>query len=358
MFSKKLFFTFSTVMTLFASTLAVPIPVWRTGEPNPFNIKTTRSHATVPSRIWIDTDAACNLGRRVDPDDCLAILALTNSKSIKIVGISTVFGNASLQETDATARRLIQIISEGTKKSIKIYRGAGEENHTTQETPASRHLIDALESNPLTIVALGPLTNIAAALSQDPEKAKSVERIVAVMGRTEGHLFHPSEANGRGSALGHGPIFSDLNFRLDPAAVEYLLRTGVPITLVPYEAARDLVINLSDIQSMAEASTAGQWVALGAKDWLQFWTTEIGLSGFYPFDFVGALHILRPSEFLCAEVSVTAESGWLPAWLWTLDNGGLFVSEEEAASSYKVTYCPDITTDLKLRGKELLWSFQ
>ena len=44
---------------------------------------------------------------------------------------------------------------------------------------------------------------------------RPVVRLVSVMGRRPGHIFHPSEGEGDGILFGHGPVFRDLNFDLD-----------------------------------------------------------------------------------------------------------------------------------------------
>jgi hypothetical protein len=62
---------------LLALTCTVPVRNWRTGESEDRPLPLVRGgpHVDRPSRIWIDTDAACN-GLNADPDDCFAMLAL------------------------------------------------------------------------------------------------------------------------------------------------------------------------------------------------------------------------------------------------------------------------------------------
>jgi len=57
-------------------------------------------------RVWVDTDPACGHCYTSDPDDCFAITALLRAHDIKVVGISTVFGNAEIEVTDSIARDL------------------------------------------------------------------------------------------------------------------------------------------------------------------------------------------------------------------------------------------------------------
>ena len=236
-----------TGVVVLATVLTAPTAEWRNGErfDNRFSDRPEVALSGPPARIWIDTDAACGAGKRVDPDDCLAILHLANGP--EIAGISTVFGNAPLEITDATTRRLAHGLGEG----LNVHRGAAEPLPDAPPTAAAHALAEALEAGPLTIVTLGPLTNIAAALDARPDLRANVDRIVAVMGRRRGHVFHPSEGNGLGILLGHGPVFRDFNVAQDPKAVATVLAMDVPLVLVPYEAARRIEIDAASLRRLA-----------------------------------------------------------------------------------------------------------
>jgi len=329
------------IVALGLGTFALPIRTWRTGEIAHPDIPTVRSEAARPDRIWIDTDPACGNGPRSDPDDCLALRMLARADGIELTGVSTVFGNAGIEVTDRIARDLAARLAASGYPLPDIVRGAAAATDTDTEAHAA--LANALASGRMTILALGPLTNIAAALRAEPSLADRVDRIVAVMGQHPGHLFHPSEGRGDGVLFGHGPIFSDLNFRKDPKAVSFLLSTDVPITLIPYEAARDVMVTSEDLDRIAATDAAGAWVARGAEEWLAFWQGEVGLDGFYPFDLVAARYVLRAGAFRCGTGMAYVDNGWAPEWLWILDDAGLFVEPTgEAGQGREVTYCPHI----------------
>jgi purine nucleosidase len=230
----------------FVLTLAIPVEQWRTGEPVRAPLSDVRpSRMPEPARrVWIDADAACGAGPRVDPDDCLAIEYLARHDDLEIAGLSTVFGNAPLEVTDSIARELAAILSLHGGAPVPVHRGAAEPVRagTTPPTEAQQALIDELTKGSLTILALGPLTNLAAALGARPDLHANVERIVAVMGRRPGHIFHPAEGSGSGRFFGHGPVFRDFNVAMDGGAVEAIVATGIPLVLVPYEAAREVEI--------------------------------------------------------------------------------------------------------------------
>lgn len=320
-------------------TLALPIEGWRTGEPpSPaLRLAPGRVSAAPPERIWVDTDAACGAGPRVDPDDCLALLLLARSDSARLVGVSTVFGNAPIETTDRTTRALMSQLSDD---SVQVFRGAG--SAVPGLTMAARQLRVALAREPLTIVALGPLTNVAAALRGQPGLQTKVVRLVAVMGRRRGHLFHPVEGGTANSFLGHGPVFRDFNFAQDERAVRELLEMRLPITLVPYEAAREMQVTGVTLEGMAARGGPARWVAARSRAWLGYWREEIGVAGFYPFDLVAAGFALRPSLLLCgsAEAWVGRDTGVLGLF----GRRGLFVAPVGTSDGARpVTYCPGLS---------------
>ncbi len=331
------------LMLLLLATFAMPVQTWRTGElpAPPLSLIDGGPRVAVSDRVWIDTDAACGLGRRSDPDDCLAFLLLALSREVEIVGISTVFGNAALEETDRVTRALADQIAEAGLGRIPVHHGAAEA--ATAAQPAHEALTRALEEGPLTLVALGPLSNIAAVLRNRPDLQKRVVRLVAVMGRRPGHIFHPSEGAGGGILFGHGPVFRDLNFDLDRGAARSLLAMGLPITFMPYEAAREVTLTSHDVDRIAHSGGAASWVADQTRGWLDFWRSEIGREGFYPFDLLAAQYVLAPELFDCARASARVGKDKRLSNLWFHDPDAMLIEstgEATGALDAEVVYCP------------------
>ena len=287
------------------ATLAIPVRTWRTGR-MPLPPLTSAPPEAVPTplrRVWIDTDAACGYTPRTDVDDCLALWVVATAPDVEIVGVSTVFGNAPLEITDASTRELVGLLPSTGRQSPSVHRGAEKPfaSGVSPGTAARDHLIRALERGPLTILALGPLTNVAHALTHRPD-LRGNARLVAVMGRRPGHLFHPTEGAGGATLLGHGPVFRDFNFSSDSDAVRAVLTLEVRTTLVPYDAARSIEITPGDLNILASAANAGAWIARRSGGWVEYWRTHIGRSGFYPFDALAAAYVRAPRSFRCASV--------------------------------------------------------
>lgn len=330
-----------------AVALALPVESWRTGEPaaTPLALTAVTEFGARPLPVWIDTDAACGRDARTDPDDCLALLMLAESPAVEVSGVSTVFGNAPLAVTDSTARTLMAMLVSDGRSPIPIARGqAGpiEEGHP--DSHAVGELRAALRERPLTIVALGPLTNVAAALRDRPDLQSRVTRLVVVMGRRYGHLFHPAEGRPARSFFGHGPVFRDFNFAQDPRAAAEVLRMGIPMTLIPYEAARDVVLGEQLLDDMVARGGAAAWVAGRVRPWLGYWQDEINRNGFYPFDAVAAAFVIDPSFLRCAEVMLAVvEDAGLFGWM---GGRGMFVvtdheNFDNPEALARGQYCPE-----------------
>jgi inosine-uridine nucleoside N-ribohydrolase len=305
-------------------TLALPVREWRTGDQGlaPLDWAPEAATPPFPRRVWIDTDAACGHSPRTDPDDCFAIALLLRSPSVDVVGISTVGGNAPHDAVRQTTRALVKELGS----RVPVHDDAAA-------------LKAALEDGALTVLALGPVTNIAAALSKRPELSENVARLIAVMGRRPGHIFHPAEGAGGGVLFGHGPVFRDFNFALDPQAVVRVLELKVPLTLVPYDAARALELTAADLDRL-EASVP--FVVRRARDWLEYWRRDVGRAGFYPFDLLAAAYAVEPWRFRCTAVR---------AWVGKDDTLFLPWSPEalliEPRRNGAVLYCGRVRSGLK-----------
>lgn len=325
---------------------ALPITAWRTGRQNALQFDLVSGGPSVPqsSRIWIDTDAACGATPTTDPDDCLAIAWLAQNGHA-IAGISTSYGNANGDVVLRTTRMLVSKIVESGQTLIKVWRGWDSPVVKADNgvPPAQAALRTALNEGPLTILALGPLTNIADALEDRPELQHNVTRLVAVMGHQPGHLFHPAEASGRGILMGHGPIFRDLNFSMDETAAQSILDMHLPLTLIPYDAAVHTIITSADIEKLAHQGPTLSWAAATTKGWLNFWQNDIGQPGFYPFDWVAAAYFAKPSLFNCAPTHVQIEREWV---FWVYPRWSFLVSPIADGQHEASLYCPQPASSL------------
>jgi pyrimidine-specific ribonucleoside hydrolase len=246
--------------------------------------------------VWLDVDPAVMRGGH-EPDDGLALLQAFHSKELAIRGVSVVFGNSPLGTGYPIAREIARRFgSEG----LEVFAGAASSADLGVETDASRALADALRREPLTILALGPVTNVATVLSNHPELATNVREIVAVAGRRPGQTF----TLGRG-----GTPLMDFNFELDPAGFEVLLDSGVPLVLAPFEISSKTPLSEKDIESFARAPEIADFFLEPLRDYVNWYDDRFGIRAIYPFDTLAVAYLTSRDWIACDELPVRIESG-------------------------------------------------
>ncbi len=224
------------------------------------------SQQTIP--IIFDTDFAMP-----PTDDGLTLMLALQSPEIEILGITTVAGNASLERATADALRMLEIAN---RTDIPVYNGAdmpmvheksdfAVENYglwysdempeppggfasiEAQPEPALSFIVDAVMENPgeVTILAIGPLTNIAQAIRARPDFAENVKQLV-IMGGAVALL-----PDGAGNITPN----AEFNFWVDPEAARVVLRSGIPIELSPLNVSRKSALDKAWYDKMVEVQT-------------------------------------------------------------------------------------------------------
>ena len=278
-----------------------------------------------PIPVWIDTDPAVGEPDR-DVDDGLALLQAFRSPELEIRGVSVVFGNAELARGLPIARRLVR---DYGPPRLRVFRGAAKAGLT--DTPASRALASALRGSPLTILALGPMTNVATVLTQHPELAARVTRVIAVAGRRPGQRFTTGTTN----AQGH----RDFNFELDPDAFQRLLDAKVELVLAPFEISSKIWLRAPDLERLPRS------LAAPAGLWLSLWGRLFGVDGFNPFDTLAVAYAISDQGFACetlpARIDTLADDVTEPGVQGVkVDRKPyLLASKDLTGAPARVTYC-------------------
>jgi inosine-uridine nucleoside N-ribohydrolase len=240
---------------------------------------------TARRRVWIDTDPAITAGNG-EVDDAFALIQALRSPELEIIGISAVFGNTDIDHSYAMAQ---EITKRAGCSDVSVYRGCGEAGDGVPNA-ATKALGVALADGPLTIAALGPLTNIAAALAHRDAALENVSEIIFVGGRRSGLEFRATPAQEE--------PFQDLNFELDPHAAATLLSLGVPITLAGWEVSARMWLTPADLDRLsAQGDACAQWLAQSARKWQAEWQRNFAAPGFTPFDTLAIGWMLAPELF-------------------------------------------------------------
>ncbi len=247
---------------------------------------TAQSATFVKKRVWIDTDNKFGKYNR-DVDDLLAIISCLNQDSFDIVGIG--LARAGHYGYKAT-QKLLKNYAPNAK--IPIYQGAIH-NRDTGQTAASMALQDLLKQHKITLLVLGPATNIAAALHQNTQLAPQIEELIFCGGRTENTVF---QLNKKAFPM------RDANFDYDTSSFLKVLRLDIPIVLAGYEAALPLILHRQDLKSLKRNKNSYQrFVYKKLNRWLFFWKKFLYFEGFIPFDAATAAYLTHKQSCNCVE---------------------------------------------------------
>jgi inosine-uridine nucleoside N-ribohydrolase len=291
--------------------------------------------------VWIDTDPSIGVPFH-EADDGFALIEAFHSPELCIRGISTTYGNASLEITTRIARDMAgRFGGSAGVTAAHVFAGAASARDLGRPNAATEALGRALGERPLTYLALAPLTNLATFLTLHPAAARRIERVIFVGGRTPGVRFRAGRWN---------PYeFTDGNFYKDNAAAAILLAVGPPLTLVPVELALHWPLLPDELARIGrEGGPAGRYLAKRARLWMLLWRLCFGVRGGIVFDCLAVLAASHPHllERECRHAAIIRNPGASSA-----DNPRdiqLVASREPlSVPTREVIFCPRAAADLR-----------
>jgi pyrimidine-specific ribonucleoside hydrolase len=246
--------------------------------------------------IWIDTDPAVGEKDR-DVDDGLALIQSFHSPEIQIRGISAVFGNTELIKAFPIAQEITRRFGPA---NLPVFSGASGAKDLGKETEATQALEKALKQEKLTLLALGPVTNIATVIKNHPHLHSQIQEIVAVAGRRPGQRFTTGTQNPK--------VHRDFNFEMDPEAFQVILNSNIPLTLVPFEISSKVWIQEKDLEKFRNGTKATKWLAGPSQAWLNLWGKTFSVDGFNPFDSLAVAYVTTPELIQCEKLPVEIQT--------------------------------------------------
>ena len=272
-----------------------------------------------------------------EPDDGVAMVQAFHSPELRVAGVSVVFGNAPVERGYPIAK---EIVARFARPGLAVHQGSA--GPFPDPTPASRALIAALEREPLTVLALGPATNVANALRERPDLAARIETVILVIGRRTGEAL---------TFPGGGPNLLDFNFELDPSAAEVVLQSGAPVVLAPFELAAKLPIPAEDWAELWD-TPFGDFFREPIEDYLDWFGENYGRRATYPFDSFAVSFLVAPELLECDRTQVVVREGPADAYSDTTPTKPWLV-RVGAERGWPVTWChtphPGLSTELLRR---------
>ncbi len=247
-------------------------------------------------------------------DDALALMFALAHPGIDILGLTTVFGNVQVPQATSNALLLTDLchqpvpVAQGAAKPwqkiahpppafIHGTDGLGNlpERAPSRRAPearsAARFMVDTVMARPgeVSLVAVGPLTNLADALKLEPELARQV-RSVVLMG---GSILEPGNVS---------PV-AEANIWNDPHAADHVFSAGWPITMVGLDVTHQVVVTVEMLEQIAAAQRHAATDALlhAFRFYADFYATRhdhlLEKPGSYAHDLLAFVYLLHPEFF-------------------------------------------------------------
>ena len=258
-----------------------------------------------PLRMVIDTDPGI--------DDALALLLAFESPELDVRSVVTVYGNTTL----AHATRNAQVVAKWARSDVPVYAGADQplirplaaavETHgpsglgeawvpdAPPVEPNPEALLEALlrEPEPVTLVTLGPLTNLAHALSRDA---------AAVRARVVSHIAMAGSLHAVGTATPE----SEFNVWCDPEAADLVLRAGMASRWVGLDVTRRLVLTAAEVERL-DGSARRRWLRDALRQYVRFHREYEELDGCVINDPLIIAELLQPGIVRFEPVRLSVE---------------------------------------------------
>lgn len=281
--------------------------------------------ATEPKKIIIDTDPGV--------DDAMAILLALRSPEVEVIGLTTIYGNVYTTLATRNALHLLEIagrtdvpvaegshvtITQGTKLRIADFvhgaDGLGNQNfHPPKGKPIKQSAADFiveqanLYPGKITVVALGPLTNIALAIQQDPAFVKNIGQIVILGGAfaVNGNVNPAAEAN----------IFGD------PDAADIVFTCGADVVAVGINVTHQVVMTDADRDKLVCSNGKhAQYLCKILEVYFSYHHDAYNTKGVYLHDPTALLVAVNPSLFTYMEGVVRVQTSGITRGLTLLYN--------------------------------------
>jgi inosine-uridine nucleoside N-ribohydrolase len=245
-------------------------------------------------------------------DDAIALLLALASPEVELLGVTTVAGNQTLEKTTANAIRVLEFagrteipVAAGADRPLarepyvaKYVHGDtgldGPDLPPAQGSPLDEHAVDFLGRHAAgaTLVAVGPLTNVALMLARHPDARPA--RVV-LMGGSIG--------------LGNVTPAAEFNIWADPEAAARVFDSGLDVTMIGLDVTHEALMTKADADRLRTTGRTGTLVAELWEFYNRFHSRTYGFDGSPIHDAVALAHVFRPDLVATEHRHVAIECG-------------------------------------------------
>jgi inosine-uridine nucleoside N-ribohydrolase len=244
-------------------------------------------------------------------DDAIALLLALASPEVELLGVTTVAGNQTVEKTTANAIRILELVG---REDVPVARGAGRplvrepfvaayvhgesgldgpDLPAAQGEPVAQHAVDFLAERVAgtTLVATGPLANVALLLALRPEARP--ERIVLM-----------------GGAIAEGNVTpaAEFNIWADPEAAARVFASGIDVTMVGLDVTHQALVTRAHAERLRAAGRVGAVVADLLAFYDRFHREVYGFDGSPIHDAVALAYAFRPELLDTRELNVEIDT--------------------------------------------------
>ena len=250
-------------------------------------------------------------------DDAIALLLALASPEVKLLGVTTVAGNQTLEKTTANALKVLELAGRG---DVPVARGAAApllrelgiaadvHGETGLDGPAlpkpdlsrlrPEHAVEFLAATlraapePVTLIPVGPLTNVALLLALYPELAPKIGRVVLM-----------------GGAIAEGNVTpaAEFNIWVDPEAAQRVFSSGLDVTMIGLDTTHQALLLPEHAARLRAAGRIGGVVADLLTFFNQFHARIYGFPGSPIHDAVAVAEAVRPGLLTLVERNVEVD---------------------------------------------------
>ena len=300
-------------------------------------------------KVIIDTDPGV--------DDAMAIMFAFQSPDIDVVGLTTTFGNVYTPLATQNALRLVELagypdvpVAHGAELPLVVsldsvadfvhgIDGLGNSNSTLPhgqpiEQPAAQFIAEMIMTYPgeITLVPIGPLTNLALALVLEPRIAANVAEIVLMGGAitVNGNVNPAAEAN----------IYHD------PHAADVVFSAGWPLTMVGLDVTMEVIMSDDYLAAFDRSDLPiAQFIYHISRFYRDFHYNNYGINGLHTHDPSAIAYVLDPTLFTTISGPVRVATDGVAMGQTVLDRRQRWLHPNPWTDRSPVNVCVDVDAE-------------